>query len=156
MFRLWLISALIWTVMKNKGGFNVKRFICVFLLIVLLPVFSFAESPLSDNEQKYVGSWALYADNGKGTIYSFLLTFLDNMNVVQSSLTFKNGELSSNNKASGDWIGFTDKTILLSLAGTDMTAMIKDNGYLYLYFLDDLALCGVYSKCEDMTSVMGW
>lgn len=133
-----------------------KLFALILALSLFLPVISFAEYPLSQNEQNYVGSWSLYADNGKGTIYSFLLTFLDNMTVVQNSLTFKNGELSSNNKASGEWCGFTDKTIILSLAGTDMAAMIKDNGYLYLYFFKDNTLCGVYSRCEDMTSVMGW
>ena len=98
----------------------------------------------------------MYADNGKGKIYTMTIVFTDNMEVVQSSLTFQNGTLTSNNKASGEWCGFTDKTIVFTLAGTDMTAMIKDDGYLYLYFFKDLSLCGIYSKCEDMTSVLGW
>ena len=133
-----------------------KRFFCLLFVLCLLPVVSFAEYPLSSNEQNYVGSWAMYADNGKGTIYAFMITFLDSMEVVQVSNTFKNGTLTSNNKASGEWCGFTDKTIVLTLAGTDMSAMIKDDGYLYLYFFNDLSLCGIFSKCEDMTGVLGW
>lgn len=134
-----------------------KRFFCILFVLILLPLVSFSEDyPLSSNEQNYVGSWTLCADNGKGTIYAFMITFLDSYEVVQVSLTFENGSLVSNNKASGDWCGFTDKTILFSLAGTGMTGMIKDDGYLYLYFYDGLKLCGIYSRCEDMTKVLGW
>lgn len=133
-----------------------KKLVCLLCVLVLLPVVSLAEFPLSDNEKNYVGSWTMYADNGKGTIYAFMITFLDSMEVVQVSNTFKDGTLASNNKASGEWCGFTDKTIVFTLAGRDMSAMIKDNGYLYLYFFKDMSLCGIYSRCEDMTSVLGW
>lgn len=133
-----------------------KKLFCLLLVFVLVPVLSFAEYPLSENEKNYIGSWCMFANNGKGKIYNINITFLDNMTVVQKSLTFKNGELSSDNTASGEWAGFTDKTIIFSLAGTDMTAMIKDDGFLYLYFLEDLTMCGIYSKCQDMTSVLGW
>ena len=133
-----------------------KRFFCLMFVLVLLPIFSLAEYPLSKNEQNYVGSWSMYANNGKGTIYAMMITFLDSMEVVQSSMTFKDGTLSSNNKASGEWCGFTDKTIVFTLAGQDMTAMIKEDGYLYLYFFKDLSLCGIYARCEDMTSALGW
>ncbi len=136
-----------------------KRFISFSLFVVFLFSvfsFSFAESVLSENEKQYVGTWNMLANNGKGTIYNLNITFLDNMTVVQKSLTFKKGELASDNTASGEWAGFTDKTIIFSLAGTDMTAMIKDDGYLYLYFFKDLTMCGIYSRCEDMTNVLGW
>jgi len=133
-----------------------KKLLCLLCVLCLLPVFSLAEYPLSSNEQNFVGSWTMYADNGKGTIYAFMITFLDSMEVVQVSNTFKDGTLASNNKASGEWCGFTDKTIVFTLAGRDMSAMIKDNGYLYLYFFKDMSLCGIYSRCEDMTSVLGW
>lgn len=133
-----------------------KRFVCLLLVLILVPAAVFCESPLSDLEQNYPGAWCMYADNGKGTIYVIVITFLDNMEVVQKSLTFKNGQLDSDNKASGIWGAFTDKAILLTLAGTDMTAMIKDDGYLYLYFLEGLKLCGIYSKCPDLTPVLGW
>ena len=76
-----------------------KRFFCLLFVLCLLPVVSFAEYPLSSNEQNYVGSWAMYADNGKGTIYAFMIRFLDSMEVVQVSNTFKNGTLTSNNKS---------------------------------------------------------
>ena len=133
-----------------------KKLLCMLCVLCLFPVFSLAEYPLSSNEQNFVGSWTMYADNGKGTIYAFMITFLDSMEVVQVSNTFKDGTLASNNKASGEWCGFTDKTIVFTLAGRDMSAMIKDNGYLYLYFFKDMSLCGIYSRCEDMTSVLGW
>ena len=133
-----------------------NKLLCMLCVLCLFPVFSLAEYPLSSNEQNFVGSWTMYADNGKGTIYAFMITFLDSMEVVQVSNTFKDGTLASNNKASGEWCGFTDKTIVFTLAGRDMSAMIKDNGYLYLYFFKDMSLCGIYSRCEDMTSVLGW
>ena len=133
-----------------------RKLVCLLCVLVFLPVVSFAEYPLSSNEQNFVGSWSMYADNGKGTIYAMMITFLDSMEVVQSSMIFKDGTLSSNNKASGQWGGFTNKTIIFTLAGTDMSAMIKDDGYLYLYFFKDTTLCGIYSRCEDMTSKLGW
>ena len=133
-----------------------KRFFCLLFVLVFLPVVSLSEYPLSENEQRYVGSWSMYADNGKGTIYVFTMVFLDNMKVVQSSLVFQNGILTKNNKASGEWCGFTDNTIIFTLAGTDMTAMIKDDGHMYVYFFKDLSMCGAYSKCEDTTSLLGW
>ena len=130
-------------------------FLFVFILVFSFTV-SFAEYPLSTNEQNYVGAWSMYAKGGSGKIYTFIITFLDSMEVVQSSLTFENGTLASNNKASGIWTGFTPDTILFSLAGTSMIGKIKDNGYLYLYFYDGMSLCGIYSRCENMTSVLGW
>ena len=136
-----------------------KRFLSLLLVAVLLcSVFSVssAEYPLSENEQRYVGAWTMYANNGKGTVYSNLLTFLDSGEVVQSTQTFKDGTLSSNNKSSGQWCGFTSETIVFTLAGTDMAAMIKDDGYLYLYFFKGLTLCGVYSRCESMNRFLGW
>jgi hypothetical protein len=63
--------------------------------------------------------------------------------------------LYADNKASGVWTGFTNTSIIFSLAKEDMIATIKDDGYLYLYFFDDVKLCGVYSKCEDMSSFIG-
>lgn len=133
-----------------------KRLLCLLVLVLFIPVISSAEYPLSKNEQNYVGAWTMYANNGSGTIYVLTLVFLDNMEVAQTSMTFKNGTLVSNNKASGEWGGFTDETIIFTLAGTDMTAMIKDDGYLYMYFFNDLSLCGIFSRCDDMTSVLGW
>lgn len=133
-----------------------KRLLCLLVLFVFIPVISFAEYPLSENEQNYVGAWTMYANNGKGSIYVLTIVFLDNMEVVQTSMTFKNGILVSNNKASGEWSGFTSDTIIFSLSGTDMSAMIKDDGYLYMYFFNDLSLCGIFSRCEDMTSTLGW
>ena len=133
-----------------------KRIICFFLIISLFPCLSFAEYPLSSNEQNYIGTWSMYADNGNGNLYVIFITFLDNMEVVQKSLKFENNKLVSDNKASGIWAGFTENSILLTLAGSDMAAIIKDDGYLYLSFFKEMQLCGIYSKCEDMTSVLGW
>lgn len=136
-----------------------KKFTAVLLTIIIvfsITITNSSAEELSQNEKKYIGAWSMCADNGKGTIYYFFIVFMENMDVVQHSMVYKNGVLSSDNKASGIWSGFTDKTILFSLAGTGMTAMIKDDGYLYTYFYDDLKLCGVFSKCPDMTSALGW
>lgn len=136
-----------------------KRFVCLFLAaFVLFSVFSvsLAEYPLSKNEKNFVGVWSMVANDGKGSIYNFNLTLLDNLTAYQKSMIFENGELVTNNHASGEWCGFTDNTIVLTLADIDLTAMIKDNGYLYVYFYSDKSLCGIYSRCEDMTSVVGW
>ncbi|MBO7709895.1 MAG: hypothetical protein J6S83_05470 [Lachnospiraceae bacterium] len=135
-----------------------KKLISLFLAMAIVMTFAAAaaEVPLTENEQNYVGSWVMYANNGTGKIYVIIITFLDNMDVVQRSMAFTKGVLTTDNKASGIWGGITDKAIVLTLAGTDMTAMIRDNGYLYLYFYKDKTLCGIYSKCQDMTSVLGW
>lgn len=133
-----------------------KRLITIILILALLLPAAALAWELDENEKNYVGAWTMYADNGKGTLYVFTIVFMDNLQVVQKSMTFKDGVLTSDNKASGDWIGFTDKTIIFSLAGTDMTAMIKDDGYLYMYFFDDLSLCGVFARCPDMTAALGW
>ena len=135
-----------------------KKLIAVTLILaLLLPVFALAEEPpLTWNEKRFVGSWTMCATNSNGKQYVFIITFLDNLNVVQRSMVFNNGVLETDNKASGQWCGFTNDSIIFSLAGTDMTAKIKDDGYLYLFFFDDFDLCGIYSRCEDMTKKIGW
>lgn len=132
-----------------------KKMFCLLLVMIIVPFPVFCET-LSSNEQNYLGTWSMCATSKSGTSYVMVITFLDNMEVVQRSMTFKNGKLASDNKATGEWGGFTDKTIIFTLADTDMTAMIKDDGYLYLYFFKDLKMCGVYSKCPDMTNALGW
>ena len=134
-----------------------KKLLTVILILALaIPALTMAEYPLSSNEQNYVGSWTMCASGSRGTQYVFIITFLDNLEVVQRSMTFTNGKLTSDNKATGEWSGFTSESIIFSLAGTSMAAMIKDDGYLYMYFYDGLSLCGIYSRCEDMTKKLGW
>ena len=69
-----------------------KKLIALVLAVVISVscTASFAEM-LSENEKNYLGAWAMYADNGKGTLYVFTIVFTDNMQVVQKSMTFKNG-----------------------------------------------------------------
>ena len=136
-----------------------KKLAAFLLIVIILIPITFAHSSeeiLSQNEQNFLGSWSMYADNGKGTTYYIFIIFMDNMEVVQHSMIYKNGVLTSDNKSSGEWCGFTNETIIYTLAGTGMTAMIKDDGYLYTFFFDDKTLCGVFSKCPDMTSALGW
>ena len=134
-----------------------KKTLAIVLSIIITIVCTSAFSEeLSDNEKDYLGAWLMYADNGEGTLYVMTLVFLDNMEVVQRSMVFENGKLAKDNKATGIWGGFTDKTIVFTLAGTDMTAMIKDNGYLYEYFFKDITLCGIFMNCPDMAPVLGW
>ena len=132
-----------------------KKLITLFLILALiLPAAACAE--LSDLEQQYVGSWCMYAQSKSGTIYAFMIVFLDNSTVVRNAMVFENGALVSNNKSSSDWIGFSGGSVLLSLAGTDMAANIRDDGNLYLFFLEDMEFCGAYSRCPDMSPCLGW
>ena len=77
-----------------------KKLICLIFVLVLIPLTVFSET-LSPNEQNYLGSWSMCATNSKGTTYVFVITFFDNMEVVQKSMTFENGKLVTDNKASG-------------------------------------------------------
>lgn len=135
-----------------------KKLISITLILaLLLPAFALAEDPpLSRNEKQFVGSWTMCATSSSGKQYVFIITFLDNLTVVQRSMVFKDGDLETDNKASGEWCGFTTDSIIFTLAGTDMTAKIKEDGYLYLYFFDDFTFTGIYSRCEDMTKKIGW
>lgn len=134
-----------------------KKLLTIILILALaLPALALAESTLSSNEQNFLGAWIMYANGSSGKQYVIVTTFLDNLEVVQRSMTFTNGILTSDNKATGEWSGFTDQTIIFTLAGKGMTAMIKDDGYLYMYFFDNLSLCGIFSRCEDMAEKLGW
>ena len=133
-----------------------KRFICLFLVLVLLPVVSLSEFALSELEKSFVGSWYMFATNKSGKIYSYNLVFLDSMKVYHNTMTFENGLMATDHNSSGEWAEFVSDTIIFTLSGTNMCAKIRDNGYLYLYFFDDLKLCAIYTRCEDMTAVVGW
>lgn len=139
---------------------RMKRLIAVVLVIFVAVscTASYAEDDyeLSENEQQYVGAWSMYADNGKGTVYSFIITFLDNMTVVRRAMVFENGELIKDTKASGIWCGFTSNTIIFSLADNNMTATIKDDGFLYMFTMKDMELCGVFSRCREMSDKIVW
>jgi len=131
-----------------------KKLLTVLLILaLLLPAVTVAEDShqLTETEKQFSGTWYMNVTNGKGSIYLFFITFLDNMKVVRRVMVYKDWELATDRKVDGDWFGFTDDSIAFSLAGTDMMATIKDDGYLYMYFLDDFTLCGIYAKCEDMT-----
>lgn len=134
---------------------RMKRLIAV-ILALLIAVFCVAscaeeEYELSENEKNYVGAWSLYADNGDGTVYSFILTFLDNMTVVRRAMVFKNGELVTDTKATGIWCGFTSETIIFSLAEINMMGIIKEDGFLYMINTKAGELQGVFSRCRDMS-----
>ena len=133
-----------------------KLLALLLILAVTMSAVAIAEYPLSENEQKYVGAWNMYIDNGEGTVYVFITTFLDNYQVIQRSMTFKNGVQTSDNKATGSWSGFTEDSILFTLAGTGMAATIKDDGFLYMYFFEDMKLCGIFASCPDMREKLGW
>lgn len=134
---------------------RMKRLIAVImaLLIAVSCAASCAEEDyeLSENEQQYVGAWSMYADIGNGTVYSFMLTFLDNLTVVRRAMVFKDGELVTDTKATGIWCGFTSETVIFSLAETNMVATIKDDGFLYTTNTNTRELQGVFSRCRDMS-----
>ena len=121
-----------------------KKLITLILILVLAAGAAAAE--LSETD----------AVGGKGTVYMFTTVFLDTGDVVQRSMVFEDGTITKDNKASGIWGSITHDAIIFSLAGTDMTAMIRDDGYLYMYYYKDKTLCGIFSRAEDMTAALGW
>ena len=79
-----------------------KKLITVILILALAtPALALAESTLSSNEQNFLGAWIMYANGSSGRQYVIVTTFLDNLEVVQRSMTFTNGILTSDNKAIG-------------------------------------------------------
>lgn len=125
--------------------------LALFIAVSCIAACAEGEYELTENEKNYVGAWSLYADVGSGKVYSFMLTFLDNMTVVRRAMVFKDGELVTDTKASGIWCGFTSETIIFSLAGVNMVATIKDDGFLYMTNTESRELSGVFSRCRDMS-----
>ena len=124
-----------------------KKLLAVVLIIVLIPLCVFAED-LTDEEKEYLGGWVMYADRGE-TIYHYTITFLSNGSVVLHTITFKNGELNSDNTSSGIWGGFAGG-IIFTLSGKDMQGHIDENGILFIAFFGNSTAAGTFIKCPDM------
>lgn len=131
-----------------------KRLLSVLICLVMIlsPVFSLAED-LSESEQQYLGSWAMYMVEGK-TTYLFTITFFDDLQVVMKSLQFSGSTLVSDHKASGKWCGFTSNMIVLSLAGNDITGGIREDGLFGLYDFTTHEASGFFSRVPDLSYMM--
>ena len=131
-----------------------KRLLSVLICLVMIlsPVFSLAED-LSESEQQYLGSWAMYMVEGK-TTYLFTITFFDDLQVVMKSLQFSGSTLVSDHKASGKWCGFTSNMIVLSLAGNDFTGGIREDGLFGLYDFTTHEASGFFSRVPDLSYMM--
>lgn len=131
-----------------------KRLLSVLICLVMIlsPVFSLAED-LSESEQQYLGSWAMYMVEGK-TTHLFTITFFDDLQVVMKSLQFSGSTLVSDHKASGKWCGFTSNMIVLSLAGNDFTGGIREDGLFGLYDFTTHEASGFFSRVPDLSYMM--
>jgi len=129
-----------------------KRFLCLLLVLLLVPAVVLSEDdlPLSDFEQGFVGGWSMYAALSDGTVYHYTLTFTDDRSVYLRTLTVKDGDANYNSLSSGQWVQFTSETILLSLSGTNFAANITDD-VLKLVDYSSMTAWGMFSRCPDMS-----
>ena len=125
-----------------------KKLLCLLVVLVLLPVVSFADD-LTEDEKAYLGGWAMYADRGE-TIYHYTITFLDNYSVYLHTMTFSGGKLQSDNTSSGTWGGFGGG-IIFTLSGNDMQGHIDEDGVLFIAFFGHSTAAGSFLKCSDMS-----
>ena len=133
-----------------------KRFLCLLLVLLLVPAVVHSEDdlPLSDFEQGFVGGWSMYASLSDGTVYHYTLTFTDDRSVYLRTLTVKDGDANYNSLSSGQWTQFTSESILLSLSGTNFAANITDD-VLKLVDYSSMTAWGMFARCPDMSSYIG-
>lgn len=130
---------------------KVITFVMLFVMI-LSPVISLPED-LSESEQQYLGSWVMYMRKGE-TTYLCTITFFDDLQVVLKTVKFSGSTVVSDHKASGKWCGFTSGTVILTLAGSDFSGMIYDDGLFGLFDFNTLEPSGYFSRCPDLSYKM--
>ncbi len=134
-----------------------KKVLCVFLLVLLIPSLVCSEEflPLNDFEKGFVGGWSMYAALSDGTVYHYTLTFTDDRSVYLRTLTVKDGDADYNTVSSGLYTQFMDDILLLSLSGKNFVASITDDDVLKLLDNSSMTLWGMFSRCPDMSYVFG-
>lgn len=130
-----------------------KRFASILICVAIIFSSVVAFADLSETEQLFAGSWVLYMKSGK-TTYLYALTFFDDLHVVMKTLSFNGSDIVSDHVASGKWVEFTKDNILLSLAGNQFVAGIKDNGLLVLLDYNDKQPYGFFSPVPDLSYLM--
>ena len=125
-----------------------KKILSIFLLIIILC--SAASAELSNYDLDFIGSWVMYMKKGE-TTYLDTISFFDDNQVVLKTLTFSGSTLVSDHKSSGEWCGLTSGVAVLTLAGKDFAAGIKDDGSLVLMDYQTKDSFGFFSSCPDLS-----
>ena len=125
-----------------------KKLMALILCFVL--VSSVALADLSDSEKKYLGSWVMYMANDD-TTYLYTLSFFDDNNVTLKTMMFDGSTLTKDNKSSGQWVGFTQDTIMISFGKNTFVGGINDDGLFTLLDFKTKDTMGMFAPCPDLS-----
>lgn len=125
-----------------------KKLMALILCFVL--VSSVALADLSDSEKKYLGSWVMYMANDD-TTYLYTLSFFDDNNVTLKTMMFDGSTLTKDNKSSGQWVGFTQDTIMVSFGKNTFVGGINDDGLFTLLDFKTKDAMGMFAPCPDLS-----
>lgn len=125
-----------------------KKLMALILCFVL--VSSVALADLSDSEKKYLGSWVMYMANDD-TTYLYTLSFFDDNNVTLKTMMFDGSTLTKDNKSSGQWVGFTQDTIMISFGKNTFVGGINDDGLFTLLDFKTKDAMGMFAPCPDLS-----
>lgn len=125
-----------------------KKLMALILCFVL--VSSVALADLSDSEKKYLGSWVMYMVNDD-TTYLYTLSFFDDNNVTLKTMMFDGSTLTKDNKSSGQWVGFTQDTIMISFGKNTFVGGINDDGLFTLLDFKTKDAMGMFAPCPDLS-----
>ena len=125
-----------------------KKLMALILCFVL--VSSVALADLSDSEKKYLGSWVMYMANDD-TTYLYTLSFFDDNNVTLKTMMFDGSTLTNDNKSTGQWVGFTQDTIMISFSKNTFVGGINDDGLFTLLDFKTKDAMGMFAPCPDLS-----
>ena len=129
----------------------------ITILLTFVMIFgSFAvadEADLSENEQQFLGSWAMYMTS-EDTTYLYTITFFKDQRVVLKTVTFKGSEVLSDNTSSGKWCGFTTDVIVLTLSGRDFAGGIREDGLFALLDYNTKEPSAFFSRVPDLSNLL--
>lgn len=125
-----------------------KKLMALILCFVL--VSSVALADLSDSEKKYLGSWVMYMANDD-TTYLYTLSFFDDNNVTLKTMMFDGSTLTNDNKSTGQWVGFTQDTIMISFGKNTFVGGINDDGLFTLLDFKTKDAMGMFAPCPDLS-----
>ena len=133
-----------------------KKLFCLIIVLLLVPLVSFAEDP----DPSIVGKWSFYFDISKQSQsvqavmdYSLMvydLYLFENGSAHLTSMTVKKKSSSpdfSYGALSGVWLGNADNFVV-GISGSSYRACIKDD-CLLLYMSETLPLAFVKVDCSD-------
>ena len=123
----------------------------IALILAITPLLTFAEGlPLTEKEKAYLGAWVMFASHGD-TTYLYTITFFEDHHVCFKSVTFSGSTKKSDNTSTGEWAGFTDNTIVLTLAGNDFLGGFNDEGLFVLANFQTKEPMAFFEHCTDLS-----